>query len=72
MKKDHSRSGLGSPEVEGQGTTTHETGSHKVPSSNKKQKRSQHKKGESWRLSFFHVLHLLIVNFFCNLIYVFA
>ena len=38
-EKDHSRSGLGSP-VEGQGTTTHETGSHKVPSSNKKQKRS--------------------------------
>ncbi|MEH7280513.1 YuzL family protein, partial [Bacillus toyonensis] len=27
-------------EVEGQGTTTHETGSHKVSSSNKKQKRS--------------------------------
>ena len=40
VKKDHSRSGLGSPEVEGQGTTTHETGSHKVPSSNKKQKQS--------------------------------
>ena len=28
------------PEVEGQGTTTHETGSHKVSSSNKKQKQS--------------------------------
>ncbi|PFJ17745.1 YuzL family protein [Bacillus cereus] len=40
VKKDHSRSSLGSPKVEGQGTTTHETGSHKVPSSNKKQKRS--------------------------------
>ncbi|MED2846606.1 YuzL family protein [Bacillus toyonensis] len=44
VKKDHSRSILGSPEVEGQGqgqgTTTHETGSHKVSSSNKKQKRS--------------------------------
>ena len=40
VKKDHSRSGLGSQEVEGQGTTTHETGSHKVPSSNKKQKQS--------------------------------
>ncbi|MGR5984790.1 YuzL family protein [Bacillus cytotoxicus] len=40
MKKDPSRAVLGSPEVEGQGTTTHETGAYKVPSSNKKQKRS--------------------------------
>ncbi|WP_088291022.1 YuzL family protein [Bacillus mycoides] len=40
VKTGHSRSSLGSPEVEGQGTTTHETGSYKVPSSNKKQKRS--------------------------------
>ncbi|CAI8761657.1 YuzL family protein [Bacillus pseudomycoides] len=40
VKKDPSRAGLGSPQVEGQGTTTHETGSFKVPSSNKRQKRS--------------------------------
>lgn len=40
IKKDRSKSGLGSSQVEGQGTTTHETGSIKVPSSNKKQKRS--------------------------------
>ncbi|MFU2029606.1 YuzL family protein [Bacillus wiedmannii] len=40
VKKDHSKSSLGSPEIEGQGTTAHETGSHKVSSSNKKQKRS--------------------------------
>ncbi|PEI66478.1 YuzL family protein [Bacillus wiedmannii] len=40
IKKDHSRSSLDSPQVEGQGTTTHETGSHKVSSSDKKQKRS--------------------------------
>ncbi|MDR4442459.1 YuzL family protein [Bacillus cereus] len=39
MKKDHTRSGLCSPEVEGQGKTTHETGSHIVSSSNQKQKR---------------------------------
>ncbi|KMP94001.1 MULTISPECIES: YuzL family protein [Bacillus] len=40
VKKDHSKSSLGSSEIEGQGTTAHETGSHKVSSSNKKQKRS--------------------------------
>ena len=39
LKRDRSKSGLGSSQVEGQGTTTHETGSIKVPSSNKKQKR---------------------------------
>ncbi|MDR4211076.1 YuzL family protein [Bacillus thuringiensis] len=40
VKKDHSRSSLGYPEVEGKGTTTHETGSHKVATSNTKQKQS--------------------------------
>ncbi|MDM5156727.1 YuzL family protein [Bacillus sp. DX1.1] len=40
VKKDPSRASLGSPQVEGQGTTTHETGSFKVSSSNKRQKRS--------------------------------
>lgn len=39
-KKDPSRVGLGSPQVEGQGTTTEEAGSHQVSSSHKKQKRS--------------------------------
>lgn len=39
IKQDRSKSALGSPQVEGQGTTTQETGSMKVPSSNKKQKR---------------------------------
>ncbi|MGG2092232.1 YuzL family protein [Bacillus sp. S13(2024)] len=39
-KQDPSRTGLGSSQVEGQGTTTQETGSMKVPSSNKRQKRS--------------------------------
>jgi hypothetical protein len=39
-KQDPSRAGLGSSQVEGQGTTTQETGSMKVPSSNKRQKRS--------------------------------
>lgn len=40
IKQDRSKSVLGSSQVEGQGTTTTETGSIKVPSSNKKQKRS--------------------------------
>lgn len=40
IKQDRSKSILGSSQVEGQGTTTQETGSIKVPSSNKKQKRS--------------------------------
>lgn len=40
IKKDHSKASLRSSQVEGQGTTTHETGSIQVPSSNKKQKRS--------------------------------
>ncbi|MEH7458722.1 YuzL family protein [Bacillus pseudomycoides] len=40
VKKDPSRASLGSSQVEGQGTTTHETGSYKVPSSNKKQNQS--------------------------------
>ena len=40
IKKDRSKSVLGSSQVEGQGTTTQETGSIKVPSSNKKQKRT--------------------------------
>lgn len=39
-KKDPSRVGLGSSQVEGQGTTTEETGSFAVSSSHKKQKRS--------------------------------
>ncbi|WP_462411864.1 YuzL family protein [Neobacillus sp. Marseille-QA0830] len=38
-KKDPSKMVLGSPEVEGQGTTTTETGSRMEPSSRKKQKR---------------------------------
>ncbi len=40
IKKDRSKSVLGSSQVEGQGTTNQETGAFKVPSSNKKQKRS--------------------------------
>ncbi|PFR27934.1 MULTISPECIES: YuzL family protein [Bacillus cereus group] len=40
VKKDPSRASLDSPQVEGQGTTVHETGSYKVSSSNKRQKRS--------------------------------
>ncbi|WP_020061322.1 YuzL family protein [Bacillus sp. 123MFChir2] len=40
IKQNPSRAGLGSSQVEGQGTTTSETGSAKVPSSNKRQKRS--------------------------------
>ncbi|WP_251553785.1 YuzL family protein [Neobacillus muris] len=38
-KKDPSKMALGSPETEGQGTTTAETGSRMEPSSRKKQKR---------------------------------
>lgn len=38
-KKDPSKIGLNSPQVEGQGTTTTETGSVKAPSSRNKQKR---------------------------------
>jgi YuzL-like protein len=38
-KADPSTIGLNSPQVEGQGTTTTETGSIEVPSSQKKQKR---------------------------------
>ncbi|PGS47320.1 YuzL family protein [Bacillus sp. AFS041924] len=37
-KKDPSRAGLGSPNVQGQGTTTSETGTH-MSSTRKKQKR---------------------------------
>lgn len=40
VKQDPSRAGLGSSQVEGQGTTMRETGSVEVSSSNKKQKRS--------------------------------
>jgi hypothetical protein len=39
-KKDPSKAGLGSSQVEGQGTTEHETGAISAPSSRKKQKRS--------------------------------
>jgi hypothetical protein len=39
-KADPSTIGLNSPQVEGQGTTTTETGSISEPSSRKKQKRS--------------------------------
>lgn len=39
-KKDPSKAGLGSSQVEGQGTTEHETGAMSAPSSRKKQKRS--------------------------------
>lgn len=39
-KQDPSTAGLGSPQVEGQGTTTNETGTANVSSSRKKQKRS--------------------------------
>ncbi|MBV7506846.1 YuzL family protein [Bacillus sp. sid0103] len=39
-KKDPSTIGLTSPQVEGQGTTTTETGSRTEPSSRRKQKRS--------------------------------
>lgn len=39
-KKDPSRVGLGSSQVQGQGTTTEETGAFAVSSSHKKQKRS--------------------------------
>ncbi|HWO77082.1 MAG TPA: YuzL family protein [Bacillus sp. (in: firmicutes)] len=39
-KKDASKIGMSSPNVEGQGTTTTETGSTKVDSSRKKHKRS--------------------------------
>ncbi|WP_148358159.1 YuzL family protein [Peribacillus simplex] len=39
-KKDASQTRLGSSQVEGQGTTTKETGSFTQPSSHKKQKRS--------------------------------
>lgn len=38
-KKDPSTIGLNSPQVEGQGTTTTETGSRQAPSSRRKQKR---------------------------------
>ncbi|MGJ7909601.1 YuzL family protein [Neobacillus sp. LXY-1] len=38
-KKDPSKVGLNSSQVEGQGTTTTETGSVEMPSSRKKQKR---------------------------------
>ncbi|PLT35064.1 YuzL family protein [Bacillus sp. V5-8f] len=38
-KKDPSTIGLGSPQVEGQGTTNVETGSSKISSTRKKQKR---------------------------------
>ena len=38
-KKDASQTRLGSPDVEGQGTTTKETGSYAADSSRKKQKR---------------------------------
>ncbi|MDM5155363.1 YuzL family protein [Bacillus sp. DX1.1] len=40
IKQDRFKSSLGSSQVESQGTTTQEAGSIKVPSSNKKQKRS--------------------------------
>ncbi|MCM3736403.1 YuzL family protein [Bacillus cytotoxicus] len=40
IKQDPSRAGLGSSQVEGQGTTTREIGSIQVASSNKQQKRS--------------------------------
>jgi hypothetical protein len=40
IKEDRSKTGLGSSQVEGQGTTNYETGSISVPSSNKKQKRT--------------------------------
>jgi YuzL-like protein len=39
-KKDPSTIGLTSPQVEGQGTTTTETGSRTEPSSRRKQKKS--------------------------------
>lgn len=39
-KKDPSKAELGSSQVEGQGTTTVETGSKEMSSSRKKQKRS--------------------------------
>ncbi|MED4400623.1 YuzL family protein [Metabacillus fastidiosus] len=38
-KKDPSKAGLSSPNVEGQGTTTHETGSEQRDSARKKSKR---------------------------------
>ncbi|WP_102346473.1 YuzL family protein [Bacillus sp. Marseille-P3661] len=39
IKVDHSKSGLGSPDVEGQGTTTQETGSFKMDSARKKNRK---------------------------------
>jgi hypothetical protein len=39
-KQDPSKTGLSSPNVEGQGTTTFETGTKELSSSRKKQKRS--------------------------------
>ncbi|WP_083978914.1 YuzL family protein [Bacillus alveayuensis] len=39
-RKDPSTVGLGSPEVQGQGTTTTETGAYKQDSARKKTKRS--------------------------------
>jgi len=38
-KKDPSKTGLSSPQVKGQGTTTNETGLFEAPSSRHKQKR---------------------------------
>ncbi len=40
IKKDPSKTGLSSAQVEGQGTTTEETGMREASSSRKKQKRS--------------------------------
>ncbi|WP_141433585.1 YuzL family protein [Bacillus sp. 03113] len=40
IKNDRSKSQLGSPEVEGQGTTNTETKGEEISSSRKKQKRS--------------------------------
>ncbi len=38
-KKDPTKAGLGSPQVEGQGTTNQETGERQASSSRRKQKR---------------------------------
>ncbi|WP_110927886.1 YuzL family protein [Bacillus massiliglaciei] len=40
IKKDPSTIGLGSSQIEGQGTTNKETGSHTASSARKKQKKS--------------------------------
>lgn len=40
-KKDPSTIGLSSSQIEGQGTTTSETGNRALPSSRKKQKKNQ-------------------------------